>query len=123
MSVFVPPSDVLARTTMTMEADRQENTETGTDGFGSPLPPVWSTVGKMRCLIWSWNRVVALDEKRTALIEEIHGVFKRDEDISENDRIGEVRDRYGSVRFAGPLGIRTLQIRDTHKEAILRRIE
>lgn len=123
MSIFVPPIDIGARQTMVMECDVQQNTETGSDGFGQPLPAVWSTVRQVRCFVWSKSRTFALDEKRTAMVEEIHAVFPRYAVVVEADRLGDVRDRYGAVRFAGPLEIRTLQKRDTHLECVLRKIE
>jgi len=106
-----------------MEATLQRNTETGSDAFNQPLPPVWSTVATIRCSAWSRSRLVALDNGKTALVEEIRAMFGKNSGVLETDRIGQVTDRWGLAIFAGPLEIRTLQERATHIECLLRRIE
>jgi hypothetical protein len=112
-----------ARQAMTMRADLENNTASGTDAYGNPIPPVWATYATVACRVYSKVRNEVIDEDKTALIETIRALFPLNADVSESYRIANVKDRLGTVLFAGPLAIQTIQRRKDHKEAMLERIQ
>lgn len=62
-----------------------------------------------------------MDAERDAVVEQIRGLFPKDADIKEEDRIDSVKDRRGVILWDGPLYVSTIQRRRRHKEALLMR--
>lgn len=108
---------------LTMRAIMQRNTATGTDPRGHPLPPVWSANGILACFIWSKASREAVDGDKTAMIEDVRGLFALGADINDGDRVSAVADALGNVIIAGVLLVDgPVQRKHTHQEAALKRI-
>lgn len=106
-----------------MRAQLQRNSATGTDPRGQPLPPVWTTVGTLRCFIWSNASREVVDGDKTAMVEDVRGLFALGADLAEGDRLVSVADLRGTVLIPGPLEVEgPVQHKHTHLEAALRRI-
>lgn len=108
---------------MTMRADVQNNTATGADSYGQPDIPVWAVKATVACLVWTKVRREVIDGDKTALVEDIRAIIPADAAVVEADRISNVKDRAGTVLFAGPLAIDTIQKRRDHLELALRRVQ
>lgn len=108
---------------LTMRAVMLRNTAIGTDPRGLPLPPVWTANGTLRCFVWSKASREAVDGDKTAMIEDVRGLFALGGDIHDGDRISAVTDANGNVLIAGPLEVDgPVQRKHTHFEAALKRI-
>lgn len=108
---------------LTMRAVMLRNTATGTDPRGHPLPPIWTANGTLRCFIWSKASREAVDGDKTAMIEDVRGLFSLGADIDEGDRISAVTDAQGNVLIPGPLEVDgPVQRKHTHLEAALKRV-
>jgi hypothetical protein len=106
-----------------MRAQLQRNSATGTDPRGQALPPVWTTAGTLRCFVWSKASREVVDGDKTAMIEDVRGLFALGTDITEGDRLVAVTDLGGVVRIAGPLEVEgPVQHKHNHLEAALRRV-
>lgn len=113
------------RQAMTMRADLENDANAGqVDTYGNPLPESWqSYLTGVPCRVYSKTRREVIDADKTALVETITGLFPLGADVSEDYRISNVKDRLGTVLFAGPLIIDTIVRRKDHKEASLERIQ
>jgi hypothetical protein len=108
---------------LTMRAIVERNTQAGTDPRGQPLPPVWTVHGSLRCFIWSNASREVVDGDKTAMIEDVRGLFALGADIAEGDRISAVTDAKGNVLVPGVLQVEgPVQRKHTHREAALKRI-
>jgi hypothetical protein len=108
---------------LTMRAIMERNTATGTDPRGHPLPPVWTGNGTLRCFVWSKASREAVDGDKTAMIEDVRGLFALGADIDDGDRVAAVTDGLGNVLIAGPLLVDgPVQRKHTHQEAALKRV-
>lgn len=108
---------------LTMRAQLQRNSATGTDPRGQPLPAVWTTIGTLRCFIWSKASRELVDGDKTAMVEDVRGLFALGTDLRDGDRLVSVTDLGGTVLIPGPLAVEgPSQHKHTHLEAALRRI-
>ena len=108
---------------LTMRAIMLRNTATGTDPRGHPLPPVWTANGTLRCFVWSKASREAVDKDKTAMIEDMRGLFALGADIHSGDRISAITDVNGNVMIAGPFDVDgPVQRKHTHQEAALKRV-
>lgn len=108
---------------LTMRAVMLRNTAAGTDPRGHQLPPVWTANGTLRCFVWSNASREAVDGDKTAMIEDMRGLFALGSDIDEGDRVSAVTDKAGTVLIAGPMEVEgPVQRKHTHLEAALKRV-
>lgn len=89
----------------------QRDTETGTDAWGNPLPPVWAEhLAGIACLgfirpVSSEQARELIDGGKTALIEERRVLVALGTDVTTDDRLDDVIDSDSAVVLAGPMGI------------------
>lgn len=108
---------------LTMRATVERNQASGTDGWGNPVAPVFQPLGVVRCFIWSKASREIVDGDKTAMIEDIRGLFALGTDITEADEISAVTDARGAVLIPGRLRVEgPIQHKHTHIEAALKRI-
>lgn len=102
--------------------ERDANADT-TDNYGNRVAPDFQTLSVLPCRFWSRNRRHVVDGDKDAAVEEMFCSFALDADITEHDRIANIKDRQGATLVSGPLTIETLQYKHTHSEAAIRRGE
>lgn len=112
-----------ARKMMTMRAFAQRDGTSTTDAYGHPDGPSWATLATYPCRVWSKSRKETVDGRKYALIEDIRCSMPLGTDITEKDRLSSVKDRLGTVIWAGPLRIDTIQHKHTHLEMALLRVQ
>lgn len=112
-----------ARSAMIHRADIEQNTESGVDDYGNPKVPVWESLSTLPCRAYTKVRREIIDGDKAVLVEDLKALFSLNASISEDYRIANIKDRQGSVLYAGPLDIMTLQRRGNHFEASLDRIQ
>jgi hypothetical protein len=108
---------------LTMLAVVQRNTASGTDGWGQPLPPVWSTIGTLRCFAWSNQSREVVDGDKTVMVEDMRAIFLLGAGITDADEITQITDRRGNVIIPGRLKVDgPVQRKHTHLKAALKRL-
>lgn len=113
----------MSRGTMTMRADVERNTASGTDAHGHPVAPVFTALATLPCFVWSTARREVADGGKTALVEDLRAMFPLGADVAEGDEIAKVTDRQGTVLLTGRLRIAALQRKHRHLEAALDRVQ
>ncbi len=113
-----------SRTQMTMRAIIARNSTITTDAYGHPEAPSFATLGDpIPCRVWSVNRREVNDTRKFVLEEQLRCGMPLGTDVTEDDRITEIKDRLGVVIWAGPIRIDDIQHKHTHLEMDIRRIE
>ncbi|MED5546198.1 MAG: hypothetical protein VYD90_13190 [Pseudomonadota bacterium] len=109
---------------LTMRAVVERKTATGKDAWGAPIGGVFTPVGEpVACFIWSKQSRELVDGAKTALIEDVRGLFALGADLQAGDEIASVTDRKGTVLIAGRLKVEgPPQFKHNHIEAALQRI-
>jgi hypothetical protein len=109
---------------LTMRAEVERNTASGTDAWGNPVAPDFTALhAALPCFAWSNSSRELVDGAKTAMIEDLRAMFALDADIAEGDEIVAISDRAGNVIIAGRLKVEgPVQRKHTHLEAALRRI-
>ena len=109
---------------LTMRAAVERNQATGTDAWGAPVGAQFASIGEpVACFIWSKQSRELVDGSKTALIEDVRGLFALGADLQAGDEIASVTDRKGTVLIAGRLKVEGKpQFKHTHIEAALQRI-
>lgn len=102
-----------------MRAEIERNSATAIDGYGQLVKAAWASLAVVPCHVWSSRRSKVDDNNKVVMIEVIIGMFPKNADVTEEDRIVSVKNRLGDVLFSGPLSIGTLSRRSRHKEAVL----
>jgi hypothetical protein len=108
---------------MTMRAVVERNTASGTDAHGHPVAPVFTAHATLPCFVWSRQRREAVDGAKTALVEDMRGIFPLAADIAEADEIASVTDRRGVELLSGRVRIDAIQRKHRHLEAALKRVQ
>ena len=112
-----------ARGRMVQRALVERATSPGTDDFGNPLPAVWAThIAALPCWIHGSTEREAVTEETTAVVTDLKALIPLGSDVSESDRLNQVKDRSGNVVYAGILGIETVLWARTHIELTLSRV-
>jgi hypothetical protein len=114
----------MSRARMTMRAEIERDTATGTDAHGHPVAPVFAPTGDpVPCFVWSTASRQAVGAGRVALIEDIRAMFPVGADIRAGDEIARVTDRLGTVLVNGRLRVDgEPQRKHRHLEAALERV-
>lgn len=108
---------------LTMRADVERNQATGTDAYGGPVAPDFQPLATIACFIWSKMSRELVDGDKTAMVEDVRGLFPLGADLTEHDEIARVTDRRGTVIVPGRLRVEgPVQHKHTHLEAALRRV-
>tara|TARA_R110002124_G_scaffold256146_2_gene421793 strand:+ start:1767 stop:2114 length:348 start_codon:yes stop_codon:yes gene_type:complete len=109
---------------LTMRAQVERNQATGTDGWNNPGEPDFQPVGDpLPCFVWSTSGREVVGDERSALIEDVRGLFALGADLHPEDELVSVTNRSGEIIHFGRLKVEgPLQHKHTHREANLRRI-
>lgn len=100
----------------------QRNTASGTDSWGNPVAPVFTThIADVACLAFvrtarSEQGREIIDGDKTVVIEDRRVLVALGTDVTTDDRLGDVTDAAGAVVFAGPLGIEAVDRRVSYLE-------
>src|SRR3546814_5932327 len=82
----------MSRARMTMRAVIERNTESGTDEYSHPLPPVFATLhAALPCWVWSTSRRTVVDGDKTAIVEDVRALFPRAADVAEGDQVASIK--------------------------------
>lgn len=109
---------------LTMRAEVQRNTASGSDAWNNPVEPVFTALhAALPCFAWSDQSRELTDGGKTAMIEDMRAMFALDADIAEDDEIVAISDRQDNVIIPGRLKVEgRVQRKHTHLEAALQRI-
>lgn len=96
----------------------------GVDTFGHPLPPEWLQISDpVPCYAWSRSSREAVDDRRTAIVQDVRVMLPDSADVTASDRIENVTDRLGRVLHDGPFRIDAIERRaGQHKTCMVTRI-
>ncbi len=108
-----------ARARMTMRAEIERDTASGTDDFGHPFKPDFTALATIPCWAWSSTERLVVDGDKVANIEAFKAMFPKGADVAEGDEIVNIRDRRKAILFAGRFAIETIQFKHDHLEADL----
>lgn len=109
---------------LTMRAQVLRNAATGKDSWGNPVPANWQPQGTpLRCFVWSNTSREAVDGDKTAMVEDLRGLFALGADLRADDELASVTDRKGVVQHYGRLKVDgPVQFKHNHLEAALKRV-
>ena len=104
-----------------MRATIERDTTGGaTDPYGNPVEPVYAVAyNDVPCWLTQTAGVEMVAGDRTVVVNDYRLYFPPGTDITELDRVGEVRDRRGVPRLERPMDIRSVIPRIDHKEVVL----
>lgn len=112
-----------ARSRMIQRALVERFASPGSDDFGNPLPGTWSThIAAMPCWVHGSTEREAVTADTTAVVADLKALAPLGTDVTESDRINQVKDRKGAVVYSGILGIETVLFARTHIELTLSRV-
>lgn len=109
---------------LTMRAQVERPSASAKDAWGNPVAPVMAPVGDpVACFIWSKSSREIVDGDKTAMVEDVRGLFALAADIREGDELTTITDRAGNMLIPGRLKVEgPVQFKHSHREAALRRI-
>lgn len=108
---------------MTMRAEIERNTATGSDAYGHPVAPVFEAHATVPCWVYSRSRREVVDGAKTAHVEDLRALFPVNADVRERDEIARVTDRQGNELLSGRLRIEALRRKPSHLDAVLDRVQ
>lgn len=108
---------------LTMRALVERNQATGKDPWNNPVAPQFAPHATLKCFIWSNTSRELVDSDKTAMIEDMRGLFALSADLREDDEISAVTDARGNVIIPGRLRVEgPVQRKHNHLEAALKRV-
>ena len=109
---------------LTMIAILERDISDGVDAWGQPSAPNFTSIPAVRCFIYSRSVREVVDGTKTALIEDLRGMFALGANVMSADQITGVTDSSGNTIMPGRLMIEgPIQRKHTHLEAVLQRID
>lgn len=112
-----------ARSRMTQRALVERSVSPGDDDFGNPLPPAWTThIASLPCWVHGSTEREAVATDTTAVVTDLKAMVPLGSDVTESDRLNQVKDRAGNVVYPGILGIETVLYARSHIELTLSRV-
>lgn len=108
---------------MTMRTSILRNLPAADDPWGGAGDPDWQTqTTDLPCYGYAAGgstgaERTVVSEDRTVVVEDRRVGFPLGTDIRPGDRLGDVVDRRGAVKFAGPMDVDAVVARPTHLEA------
>lgn len=97
--------------------------EDGTDEFGDPVEQDWQDhLTDVKCRAWSNSAREPVDERSVVTFEDRRVSVGLDVDVTEADRVQEIRDHRGNTIFEGPMGVEGITRHTDHLELVLERI-
>jgi hypothetical protein len=117
------------RNVMTHRCDIQRNSSHGgtPDGWGNEQPEVWSdSIIDQPCYFWFGSNegaaVTVMDGQKAVLVQSIKMVVPLGTNVTEDDRVENVRHRHGAEIMQGPLRIDSVMQRADHVQLALTRV-
>ena len=117
-----------ARSQMTMRATIERSPAQPADDWGQDGVPQFAEVAtNVPCRVWGSARREVDSADKSAVVEDLRGLFPKGADVREDDRLSTVTDRQGVELYAGPIAVETIVRRGgsasttDHVEAMLRR--
>lgn len=114
-----------ARSMMTMRADVERDSGGVDDDWNQPPAAAWAAhITSQPCLFYSKAKREVEGggrNEKIAVVEDLRMSVPLGVDVTERDRVVNVKDRKGTTIFAGPFYIETVQRRRTHLELLLSR--
>ena len=109
---------------LTMRAQVERDQAVAKDSWGQAVVPDFVPVGDpLPCFVWSNASRELVDDEKSAMVEDLRGMFALGADIAERDELVSVTDRAGAVQHYGRLKVAgPVQFKHNHLEAALRRI-
>lgn len=106
------------RSRMTQRAFFQEDTATGNDAYGNPVPPVWTAKAgqPVPCFAWVQSREESVREETTVVVQETKCIVPLSAGITEQNRLDRIEDRLGFTLWAGPMNVRAVSNKHNHIE-------
>lgn len=108
---------------LTMRALVERNVASGKDAWGQALAATFQPHATLRCFVWSNTSREIVDGDKTAMVEDMRGLFALGADIAEDDEIAAITDARGAILIAGRMRVEgPVQHKHNHLEAALKRI-
>lgn len=113
-----------ARSRMTQRALVERFTPPAFDDSGNPGPGgSWATqIAAMPCWLYGSTEREAVTAETTAVVTNLKLLAPLTADVSERDRINQVKDRLGNVVETGLLGVETVLRKRSHLQLTLSRV-
>lgn len=113
-----------ARSRMTQRALVERLAAGTVDDSGNPAPgETWAThLAAMPCWLYGSTEREAVTEEETAVVTDLKLLAPLTADVTESDRIRQVKDRAGTVIEDGVLAIETVLRKRTHQQLTLSRV-
>lgn len=106
---------------MTMRMNAQRNQSNATDADNQPVES-WDTLATIPCYAWMRTVRRVSDENKLASVVLLMVLIPSGTDITRNDRVVDITDRLGAVKFTGPYRLdNDPSRRADHLELTLRR--
>lgn len=112
-----------SRGRMTMRADVERDTASGTDPFGLPVKPIFTVLATIPCFMYSKTRREVVDGAKSAQVEDLRALFPLNADIKEGDEIAAIKDRLGVIILSGRFQVEAIQRKHKHVEISLLRVQ
>lgn len=108
---------------MPHRADVQRDNASTTTDWNTPVKPDWQThLLNVKCFLWSRNKREAIDEEKIAVIEDLRCMMPLGTDVTEKDRIANVKDRQGVTIVSGSFDVQGLMRKHDHLELVLEKV-
>ena len=110
---------------MRHRAEIERDGASGTTDWNTAPSPSWAShlIG-VKCFVWTnpRGRQEHVDTDKTAVIEDLRCVMPLATDVTEQDRIADIKDRRGVIILSGPLRIEGVYRMHTHIELMLEKV-
>lgn len=101
----------------------ERNTQSGLDGFKSPLVPTWGSHLTLDCRVYTNKRALTVDGDKQATKATLRIAFRLGADVTRADRVNGIKDRKDTVLYSEVYEIRQITRRKDHFEADLVEID
>ncbi len=109
------------RSKMVLRATVERDTGTAAvDNYGGPAVPVWTDHLTSACWVYNDGKRLVVDGDKTVTVEALKIALPLGIDVTNSDRITEVKNRKGDTLFPGNFSINEIKRVHTHLEANLK---
>lgn len=111
-------SRLIMRCTIQYDATSTENS------WNNPDAANWQTfLSDVACWFWVTHKKTALDENRSALVEDARMLIPNGQGINEEHRVTNIVNRLGTVLYAGTYEIQAVEKMPAHSELVLKKVD
>ena len=94
------------------------------DGYGLPGEADWRLLAAdVPCFLWSTAERELITAERSEVIEDLRLLLPLATDVTERDRVRDVKDRLGGWIRQGAMGITAVMSKHDHLELVLTGVE